>query len=142
MRRAAITNECENCPEKKRCDNNRVAWLFVSVGLIGTIAIRITAVLAHVSPVYAKMSWYLGVIGLLVFFIYKYRISASRSFMIRRFDLLNKLGRPGDLTGDDYSMIKSILCGVNSKKDRMNFLFIFVLSAVALTIAAYFDFVR
>ncbi|MFH1415665.1 MAG: hypothetical protein ABIH89_06240 [Elusimicrobiota bacterium] len=125
-------NKCTGCSEYKRCRDSYASWIFVIIGMIASIAMRIV-------PVYGKIAWYIGVIGFFVFFIYKYKVFKSRSEIIEHNDLIKKIGGHENLTEEDYDMVSKILCGISSVKERINYLFIFVLSAVALLIAAYFD---
>ena len=46
------------------------------------------------------------------------------------------------LTEEDYGLLKDILCGISSNKERINYFFIFALSALALIIAVYIDFIK
>jgi len=98
--------------------------------------------LAHLDSVYGKISWYVGVSGFLVFFVYKYRILKKRTYEIKQYNILDKLKSKKELTEEDYGLIESILCSLTSKKEQINYLFIFCLSAVALMIAFYVDFIK
>lgn len=67
--------KCLNCVEYKRCRDSYVSWIFFAIGLVATIAMRVVTVLIHMSPLYGKIAWYIGVGGFFVFFIYKFRIA-------------------------------------------------------------------
>ena len=64
---------CYDCFRLKRCKDPIVSWLFFFVALIAVIAIRAVNVVLDVSPVLAKVFWYIGVGGFFIFFIYKFR---------------------------------------------------------------------
>lgn len=134
-----MKKECRNCPEYSRCKDSRVSWVFFIIGLIATVAIRVVTVLMHLNPVFGKVSWYVGVGGFFLFFVYKFRINQARSKIIDEQDLVGKINNHKDLAEDDYRLIGSILCSLNSRKERINYFFIFVLSAIALVIALYID---
>jgi len=55
---------------------------------------------------------------------------------------VDKISKNKDLEKKDYALIGSILCGLSSKKERINYLFIFSLSAIAIVLAVYMDFLR
>lgn len=132
--------KCIHCGEYKRCRDSRVSWIFFLIGIIATIAVRIVTVLIDINPVYGKVSWYIGVVGFLLFFIYKFRIDHVRSRFITQQKLINKVLKKDLLTKEDSDLIASILCALSSNKDKINYFFIFVSSALALIAAMYFDF--
>lgn len=99
-------------------------------------------VLIHMDPIYGKIAWYLGVGGFFVFFVYKFKVNQTRSNLINQESLVDKFAHQKQLTKEDYSLISAILCALSSKKERINYFFIFVLSAVALFLAIYIDFLK
>jgi len=135
-------NKCINCQEYNNCRDSFVSWFFFIVGLIATVAIRVVTVLIGLNPVYGKIAWYIGVAGFFVFFVYKFKVNQTRSKLIGQQDLVKKISQKKQLTDEDYSLISSILCSLSSKKERINYLFIFVLSAIALILAVYIDLLR
>ncbi len=134
--------KCVSCTEYKNCKDSYASWIFFVVGLIATIAIRIVTVLMNVNPVYGKAAWYIGVGGFFAFFVYKFKVAQARAKLIEKTDLIKKVNSNKDLAKEDYDLIGAILCGVSSKKEMANFFFIFGLSAIALVVAIYFDFIR
>ncbi len=134
--------KCIDCSEYKNCKDSFGSWIFFIVGLVATIAIRVVTVLIHVDPMYGKIAWYIGIGGFLLFFIYKFKVGQSRSGAISKNNLVEKINRKSKLAENDYKLIGSILCGVSSRKERINYLFIFGLSAAALILAIYMDFLR
>jgi len=134
--------ECKNCIEYRRCKDSFVSWIFFIIGLIATMAIRAVTILANIDPIYAKIAWYFGVFGFLLFFIYKFRVNQSRSDLIDRRNIMQKLIQKNQLTDEDYNFVSSVFCALRSKKERINYLFIFALSAIALILAIYLDFIR
>jgi hypothetical protein len=93
-------------------------------------------------PLYAKIAWYIGVGGFFIFFIYKFRVGQIRARLINHQNLVDKINSKRELKDSDYNLIGAILCALSSKKERINYLFIFGLSAVALILAIYMDFLR
>ncbi len=110
--------------------------------IIATIAIRMMTVLINVNPTYGKIAWYVGVSGFFVFFIYKFRVNQARSKLINKKNLVDKIEKQEHLTNEDYSFIGEILCALSSKKEAINYIFIFGLSALAIIVAIYIDFLR
>ncbi len=134
--------KCTDCIEYKRCKDSYTSWIFFIIGLIATIAIRVVILLIHVNPVYGKMAWYIGIGGFFIFFVYKFSVTQAISKLINQRNLIGKITQEKQLTKEDYSAISAILCGLSSNKERINYFFIFGLSAVALILAIYFDFVK
>ena len=137
-----IQTKCINCAENKRCKDSFVAWIFFIIGIIATIAIRLVTVLIDIRPIYGKIAWYIGVGGFFLFFIYKFRIYRERRDIIEKANLVQKLSKKSELSENDYNVISSILCALRSRKELINYIFIFALSAIALMLAVYFDFIR
>lgn len=134
--------KCENCIEAKRCRDSCLSWVFFIIGLVATIAIRAVTVLMHLNPVYAKVAWYIGVGGFFLFFVYKFRVNQVRSDLIAQQELVDKISSRQQLTEENYNLVSAILCALSSRKERINYFFIFGLSAIALLLAIYMDFLR
>ena len=134
--------KCQTCSEYKSCRDSFSSWVFFIIGIIATIAVRVVTVLIHVDPVYAKVAWYIGITGFFMFFVYKFKVSEARSRLINEKGLLDKLNKGEHLEEEDSRAIGNILCGVTSRKERINYFFIFGLSAVALALAVYMDFFK
>jgi len=131
---------CKNCPDKSICKDSFASWIFFIIGIIATLAIRIVTLIMHFDPLYGKISWYIGVGGFFIFFMYKFKVLNERSKKINRQNILGKINRKEDLNDNDYYLIRVILCNINSNKERINYLFIFILSALTLVIVFYIDF--
>jgi len=134
--------KCINCDQYKNCKDSSVSWFFFIIGIIATIAIRVVTVLMHLDPVYGKVAWYIGVGGFFVFFIYKFKVSQSRAGLIIQKGLMDKIANQKQLAKDDYDSIEGLLCSLVSRKERINYFFIVILSALALLFAIYMDFLK
>lgn len=132
---------CESCGVRNVCRESNLSWLFFFIGILATVALRIIGPLNSISPIYAKISWYVGVLGFLLFFIYKYQVLRRRYMLIRESGLKDKLSSSSALSDMDYHILAEIICSQDNWKERTNFLVIFVLSGVALFISLFFDFI-
>ncbi|MFC2162771.1 hypothetical protein ACFLRF_03745 [Candidatus Altiarchaeota archaeon] len=130
---------CRTCGMRKACRDSKTSWIFFLIGIIATIALRIIEPLKSIDPLYAKLSWYVGVAGFLLFFIYKYRIQAERSRLINSMKLKEKLESRTSLSDDEYGLLRSIVCSQDNWKERVNYLAIFVFSGLALIVALFLD---
>lgn len=134
--------KCINCVELSRCRDSYTSWFFFIIGLIATIAIRVVTVLIHLRPVYGKIAWYIGIGGFFIFFLNKYNVNQSRGRLISQKKLIDKVRSPLQLAEEDYNLISDILCSISSRKETINYFFIFGLSALALILAVYVDFIK
>lgn len=133
-------SRCSQCSEYRNCRDSFISWVFFIIGIIATIAVRVVTVLIHLGPVYARIAWYIGVGGFLVFFIYKYKVGEARARVLARHGLVEKINTKEVLSQEDYRVLSALLCSVQSRKERINYFFIFGLSAIALLLAVYMDF--
>jgi hypothetical protein len=134
--------KCKSCREYRNCQDSFTSWVFFIIGIIATIALRVVTLLIYIDPLYGKIAWYIGVGGFFAFFVYKYRIGEDRAKLVNKMHLVNKIHNKKELTEEDYAAISVILCSIGSKKERINYFFIFALSALALVLALYMDFLR
>jgi len=134
--------QCAACDIYKGCKDSGASWIFFIIGIIATVAMRVMAVLLHVNPAYGKVAWYIGVTGFFLFFMYKYRVNQARARLIAKNGLAEKIVKRKPLEENDYELMSSMLCGLRSKKERINYAVIFTLSAVTLAIALYLDVIR
>ena len=134
-------NKCVSCRFYRGCKESFNSWIYFIVGLIATIAIRVVLIFHALHPIYGKIAWYVGVTGFFMFFLYKFRVNSRRQREIKRLGLHEKIGRREPLGEKDYENIGLILCSLASNKEKINYMFIFATSVIALVIAVYFDFV-
>lgn len=133
---------CRNCRLVRSCRDSAASWLFFFVGLVATIAVRLVNVALDVSMVWAKAFWYVGIVGFTVYFVYKFRQDTLRRRYIDASGLREKLSSRASLGAADYDVLASLLCSLRSRKDAVNYFFIFFTSALALLLALYQDFLR
>ncbi|MCM8778975.1 MAG: hypothetical protein NC898_02510 [Candidatus Omnitrophica bacterium] len=137
-----MKKECLKCSQLDKCQDSFVSWIFFLIGLIAAIAIRVVVILDSYHPWYGKIAWYVGVLGFFIFFVYKFKLDNTRSILILKADLVNKIDKRENLSFDDYRLIKDILCALSSRKDRINYFFIFFTSIIAFLLALYLDIFR
>jgi len=133
---------CRNCSLYHKCRDSAWSWIFLFIGILAAIAMRLVALFIHVNPVYAKAAWYVGVSFFLVFFIYRYNISRFRSKSIKNRDLIKKVKEDENFEEEDKNVIAEVLCSLTSKKEMVNFAVIFILSGITLVIAIIADIIK
>ncbi len=112
-------------------------------GIIATFAYRIIIVLNFYSSTWVKISWYIGTIGFIVYFIHRFDISKKRSRLIIDHRLREKLDNDtlDQLSKDDNEALHYILKTLVSSKEKWNYYAIFILSGIALIVGVIFDFI-
>ena len=133
---------CVDCAQQKNCSNSFVSWIFFIIGLIATVAVRVVTVLMDINALYGKIAWYVGVGGFLLFFIYKFSANRELAKLIDKKNLIEKARNQKPLSIEEYGLIAEMLCNLKSEKERINYFFIFAVSALALIFAIYFDFIK
>ena len=106
--------------------------LFFVVGLLAAFAFRTLIVLPHVRPDLFRPVWYLGTIGYVLFFFYRYTISQKRRNTIKNFSLIAKLNEQKTLSDDERQAVVYLLSSINKSRENLNYLFIFLLSFLAI----------
>jgi len=133
---------CHDCFRLKKCKEPVRSWIFFFVALIATIAIRAVNVVLDFNPILAKVFWYIGVGGFFLFFIHKFKYDQILQREIYKTKITDKLLAKEELSNHDYEILGTILCRLSSKKDKINYFFIFLFSGLALVLAIYVDFLK
>jgi len=115
--------------------------LYFWVGIIATFAYRVIIVLNFYSTTWVKISWYVGTIGFIIYYIHRFQISQKRASVIIDHQLREKLDNPDKLGKSDHEALAYILDTLVSSKEKWNNYFIFILSGLALIAGVLFDFV-
>jgi len=69
-------------------------------------------------------------------------VNTARARFVEERKLVDKINNQRELQEEDYRLVSAILCRISSKKDRINYLFIFALSFLTIVLALYFDLFR
>lgn len=111
-------------------------------GVIATLAYRIVIVLNFYSTTWVKISWYIGTIGFMIYFIHRFDISKKRSDIISSHKLREKLDSNtlDELNNEDKEALGYVLGTLISSKEKWNYYIIFISSALALIAGIIFDF--
>jgi len=131
--------DCRSCRLRAVCGDSMTSWFFFFVGIVATVAMRVIEPLRTVNPLWGKVSWYVGVWGFVLFFVYKYRVLKGRSRIIKESRLKEKLAHGSRLADEDNGLLLEIVCSEDNWKERVNFLVIFGVSVLALIYAILTD---
>jgi uncharacterized protein YacL len=107
---------------------------FFVIGLLSAIAFRIIIVFQHMEPVWVRPVWYAGVLGYLIFFLYRYFISKKRKRAIREYKLIEKVKANACLSEEDRKVVIYLLASIEKSLEDVNYYIIFILSILAIIV--------
>ncbi|MBF0385651.1 MAG: hypothetical protein HQL27_07235 [Candidatus Omnitrophica bacterium] len=134
--------KCLKCKGSGSCSKEAFSWVLVIIGIVATIAVRVVTILSDIKPIWGKFAWYVGVIGFIIFFAYKYLVFEQRSRLISERHLIEKINKRENFNEEDYTVVSIMLCDLRSNLERVNYQFIFISSLISLLVAIYLDFFR
>src|SRR5262249_9755938 len=86
------------------------------------------------SPGWVRPVWYFGVIGYMLFFMYRYGISQRRKRTIAQTSIIEKLREGRGLSPEDREAALYLLNSIRKSPEDWNYLAIFVLSLAAIAL--------
>ncbi|MDH3359775.1 MAG: hypothetical protein OEL55_02800 [Desulfobulbaceae bacterium] len=110
-----------------------ISFFFV-VGLVSAFAFRVLIVFVYLRPEWFRPTWYVGIIGYTIFFLYRYQISQKRKKAVEDYQLIEKLEQGNSLESNDRQVLIYLLSSIRKSRENINYLFIFALSLVAVVI--------
>jgi len=128
--------------EKPKLHSNALRLLFFWSGIIATFCYRAIVVVNNYSKLWAQVFWYVGTVGFIVYFAHRYQISEKRAKLINEYNLDGKIKKLDGLTQEEKDAMEYIFNTLQSSKEKWNYIFIFVSSAIALVLGLYLDFIR
>lgn len=113
--------------------------LFFLIGVFSAIAFRSLTIIDSLGSNLVRLVWYLAVIGYVIFFGFRFYISSKRRNAIIENKLIEKMDDVDCIAENDREEIKYLLNSIIKSKEIYNYLFIFVVSilAIALDIALH-----
>ena len=111
-----------------------VISLFFVIGLISAFAFRVLIVFVYLRPEWFRPTWYVGIIGYTIFFLYRYRIAQKRKKAVEEYHLIEKLELEVPLESIDRQVLIYLLSSIRKSRENLNYLFIFALSLVAVVV--------
>ena len=117
-----------------------VIRMYFWVGLVSALLLRLVIIADHYGDVYARVLWYLGVLGYLWFFAHRYHIGKRRYGVIQDLGLLEKIENREPLTEEDFEGLNYVMWSLSVSKERLNYLVIFAFSIIAIVLSLMLDF--
>lgn len=109
-----------------------IIHLFFLIGLTSAFAFRSLIILTHTHQNLFRPLWYLGTIGYVLFFLYRFIISRKRQRVIAEFELIAKLQNKECLSTEERQVMIYILSSITKSREHLNYLAIFILSFMAI----------
>lgn len=110
-------------------------WL----GLIATFAYRIIIVLNFYEPYWVKAAWYIGTVGFIIYFWSRYRVVRQFDRLIEEQKLVGAVKQAKDISDDQRTALAYIIGTLDTTKAQLNYVAIFILSALALVAGIVLD---
>jgi len=111
-------------------------------GIVATFAYRIIVVLNHYSSKVSLVAWYIGTIGFVIYFLHRYEISEQRAKLVKQQNLIVKVQQSQEFSTEEKEVMTYIFTTLKTTKEKWNYIFIFVMSAIALILGIYLDFLQ
>jgi len=116
-----------------------VKYFFFLAGLIATLAYRVVIVLNFYSPLWVKISWYIGTGGFILYFGYQYSVEARERNIILDYGLAKMIRDDKKIKGKQRQALNYVINTSVNSKARWNSLFICLLSVFALIVGIVLD---
>lgn len=115
----------------KIASNNKI-YGYMLLGLTTSIAFRLLIILNHVEPAWVRPVWYFAVLGNLIFFYYRFKISRKRKDAVRNHQLINKIESGSSLNDKERHALIYLLHSIDRSKESFNYLIISIFSVFAI----------
>ena len=112
---------------------------FFWAGIIATLAYRIIIVLNFYNPLWVKISWYIGTIGFIFYFGFRWHVQTKRAKVVKDYDLISAINSAPHIKGKQKKALQYVMGDVLKSKSRWNSAFIFWLSVLALIAGIVLD---
>ena len=127
--------------ENLKTHSKKIRLMYFWIGITATLSYRLIIILNFYSNTWVKISWYVGTIGFIVYYIHRFDISKKRSRVIIEHGLREKLDYPEKLNESDHQALAYILDTLVTSKEKWNNYVIFISSGLALLMGIIFDFI-
>lgn len=114
--------------------SNYVIYGALILGILTAIAFRAIIVIGHIWPVWVRPVWYFAVLGNILFFFYRFRITQKRRKAVDDYNLIEKITSNKPLGDEDRDVLIYLLSSLKKSLENVNYLVIFVVSIIAILI--------
>lgn len=104
------------------------------LGLLCTLAFRSLTIIGVLSPGLLRPVWYFGVVGYIVFFAYRFKITVKRKKAIRDYALIDAVKNNNCFSEKQKEVLLYLLLSIEKSKENINYLAIFFFSVCAIIV--------
>jgi len=119
-----------------------VRLFFFWAGIIATIAYRIIIVLNWYSPLWVKVSWYIGTVGFILYFWHRFNVAKKRAKLIKDYGLIEAVDKIDCIDPQKKLALRYLVKTSLTSKSRWNSAIIFILSLLALFAGIFIDILK
>ena len=119
-----------------------VRLFFFWAGIIATVAYRIIIVLNWYSPLWVKVSWYIGTVGFVLYFWHRFNVAKKRARLIKNYELIKTVDEIDRIDPQRKLALHYLVKTSLTSKSRWNSAVIFILSIVALLVGVFIDILK
>ncbi len=116
-----------------------VRLFFFWAGIIATVAYRIIIVLNWYSPLWVKVSWYIGTVGFVLYFWHRFNVAKKRARLIKDYELIEAVDEIDRIDPQRKLALRYLVKTSLTSKSRWNSAIIFILSLLALFAGIFID---
>ncbi|MFH1712472.1 MAG: hypothetical protein ABH846_04545 [Patescibacteria group bacterium] len=120
--------------------SKNISLFYFWIGIIATFGYRVIIVLNFYDPVWVKVAWYVGTIGFIFYFWSRYQLVQQFTSLIKGQKLVNAVEKAKNISDDQKEALSFIVGNLEKTKAQINYIFIFILSAIALVAGIVLDF--
>jgi len=113
---------------------------FLFIGLISAFSFRLIIVFERLEHAWVRPLWYIGVVGYIAFFLYRYGITKRRKNAIKEYKLIEKVKANECLDAEEREVVMYLLSSIKKSREDINYLVIFILSILAVLADIFFSF--
>ncbi|RJO59834.1 hypothetical protein C4546_00140 [Candidatus Parcubacteria bacterium] len=110
------------------------------VGVVATFSYRAIIFFNELNPAWLKISWYIGTVGFIIYFSHRFVISTRRARLIKELHLAEKVAAVDRLSETEKRAMQYVFQTLGSSRERWNYIFIFIMSGLALIFGLITDF--
>ena len=110
-------------------------------GIVATLAYRIIIVLNYYSTALVGVAWYIGTIGFILYFGHRAHVQGKRRELVLKNDLVGVVKNMRGVRRNQKMALNYLVESTVTSKVRLNSLFIFWLSILALIVGIVLDFI-
>lgn len=119
---------------------NYIIHGFFLIGLVSALAFRSIIVFQRLEPAWVRPVWYVGILGYMGFFLYRYTITKKRKHAIEEYELIEKVKANACLSEEEREVVTYLLSSIKKSREDINYLVIFILSILAILVDIFFSF--